>query len=139
MGRTSTIQHHINTVDHPPIRQQLRRLDPHCREQACDLLQGTLGQDVIQPSTSPWASPKVLVKKKDESIRFCVDYRKVNSITWKDAYPIPRIDDTLDTLAGSQWFSTLDLVSGYWQIIVDEVDREKTAFCTPEGLFQFKV
>ena len=62
------------------------------------------------------------------SIRFCVDYPEVNSISRKDAYPLPRIDDTLDTLAGSQWFSTLDLVSGYWQVTVDEVDLEKTAF-----------
>ena len=139
MGRTSTIQHHINTGDHPPIRQQLRRLAPHRREQVRELLQDMLGRDVIQPSKSPWASPIVLVQKKDGSIRFCVDYRKVNSITRKDAYPLPRIDDTLDTLAGSQWFSTLDLVSGYWQVTVDEVDRKKTAFCTPEGLFQFKV
>ena len=68
-----------------------------------------------------------------------MDYRKVNNVTRKDAYPLPRIDTTLDTLAGSQWFSTLDLVSGYWQVEVDETDRHKTAFCTTEGLFQFKV
>ena len=68
-----------------------------------------------------------------------MDYRKVNNVTRKDAYPLPRIDTTLDTLAGSQWFSTLDLVSGYWQVEVHETDRHKTAFCTTEGLFQFKV
>ena len=68
-----------------------------------------------------------------------MDYRKVNNVTRKDAYPLPRIDTTLDTLAGSQWFSTLDLVSGYWQVEVDETDRHKTAFFTTEGLFQFKV
>ena len=72
-------------------------------------------------------------------MRFCVDYRKVNSITRKDAYPLPRIDATLDTLAGSQWFSTLDLLSGYWQVEVEETDREKTAFCTTGSLFQFRV
>ena len=72
-------------------------------------------------------------------MRFRVDYRKVNTFTRKDTYPLPRIDSTLDTLPGSQWFSTLDLLSGYWQVEVEEADCEKTAFCTTEGLFQFKV
>ena len=98
-----------------------------------------LAQDVISPSSSPWASPIVLVKKKDGRTRFCVDYRKLNHLTRKDAYPLPRIDDTLNTLAGSKWFSTLDLISGYWQVELDQQTREKTAFCTPEGLFEFNV
>ena len=98
-----------------------------------------LEKDIIQPSTSPWASPIVLVRKKDGSHQFCVYYRKLNSVTKKDAYPIPRIDDTLDTLVGSCWFSTLDLVSGYWQVEMSPTDREKTDFCVPDGLFEFKV
>ena len=93
----------------------------------------------MEPSTSPWASPIVLVRKQDGSTRFCIDYRKLNDVTRKDAYRLPRIDATLDTLHGSQWFSTLDLLSGYWQVEVDEADRQKTAFCTPEELFHFKV
>ena len=98
-----------------------------------------LAKDVIQRSNSPWASPIVLVQKKDGSTRFCVDYRKVNSITRKDAYPLPRVDDTLDTLSGSCWFTTLDLISGYWQVELEEKDKEKTAFSTPDGLFEFNV
>ena len=80
-----------------------------------------------------------MVEKKDGSLRFCIDYRKLNEVTRKDAYPLPRIDDTLNTLAGSQWFTTLDLLSGYWQVEVAEKDRAKTAFCTSEGLYEFNV
>jgi len=76
------------------------------------------------------------VRKKDGSARFCVDYRKLNNITQKDAFPLPRIDETLDTLSGAQWFSMLDLVSGYWQVEVAENDR---AFTTHESLFEFRV
>ncbi|GBM89597.1 Transposon Ty3-I Gag-Pol polyprotein [Araneus ventricosus] len=85
---------------------------------------------IIEESSGPWASPIVLVKKKDGSTRFCVDYRKLNEITKKDSYRLPRIDDTLDALNGSQWFTTLDLKSGYWQIEIRPEDREKTAFTT---------
>lgn len=81
----------------------------------------------------------MLVTKKNGSIQFCVDYRKVNAITRKDAYPIPRVDDTLDILSGSTWFSTIDLKSGYWQVEMAPKDRKKTAFCTQKGLFEFNV
>ena len=138
-GRTSKIKHGINTGDAAPVRQQVRRIPPVRREEARKLLSDMVKEDVIQPSSSPWASPIVLVPKKDGTVRFCVDYRKVNALTRKDAYPLPRVDDTLDTLSGSKWFSTLDLISGYWQVEVEEKDREKTAFCTPDGLFEFKV
>ena len=77
------------------------------------LLENMKQLDIICPSRSPWASQVVLVKKKDGSTRFCVDYRKVNAITRKDAHPLPRVDDTLDTLAGSKWLTTIDLISGY--------------------------
>ena len=96
-------------------------------------------KDVIRLSSSSRASPIVLVKQQDGTHRFCVDYRKLNAVTRKDAYTIPRIDDTLDTLSGAAWFSTLDMVSGYWQVEVGEEDREKTAFCTPCGLYEFNV
>ena len=85
---------------------------------------------VISSSKSPWVSPIVLVLNKDGSARFCVNYRKVNEATRKDGYPIPRIDETVNTLAGATFFSMLDLRSGYWQVEVDPGDQEITAFCT---------
>ena len=138
-GHTNKVCHNIPTGDSPPIRQQLRRIPLYRRDEVKKLLQDMRARQVIRPSNSPWASPIVLVRKRDGSTRFCVDYRKVNTVTRKDAYPLPRVDDTLDTLAGSKWFSTLDLISGYWQVEVDQKDREKTAFTTPEGLFEFNV
>ena len=98
-----------------------------------------LVDEVVQPSSSPWASPVVVVKKKDSSYRFCVDYRSVNGQTKKDVYPLPRVDDILDTLGKSSVFSVLDAASGYWQIPIKEDDREKTAFQTRRGLFHFNV
>ena len=139
IGRTGRVQHQIDTGSSPPIRQPLRRMPLAKRDQAQKLLQDMLERDIVEPSNSPWASPIVLVTKRDGTARFCVDFRRLNAITRRDAYPLPRIDDTLDTLAGSRWFSTLDLVSGYWQVEVDPRDRDKTAFCTAEGLYQFKV
>ena len=103
------------------------------------LLDDMLERKIVEPTTGPWSSPTVLVTKKDGTPRFCVDYRRVNSLTRKDAHPLPRIDDTLDTLSGAKWFSTIDLASGYWQVEMEPADREKTAFATPFGLHQFRV
>ena len=97
-----------------------------------------LKDGVIRPSTSPWVSPVVMVKKKDSTIRFCVDFRKVNDVTIKDAHPLPRIDATLESLFGACYFSTLDLKSGYWQVPIKEDHKQKTAFRTSSGqLFEF--
>ena len=139
LGRTDKIHHRIDTGTAQPIRQPVRRISPHRREEVKVLLEQMLANGVVEPSSSPWASPVVLVRKKDGSMRFCIDFRKLNEVTRKDAYPLPRIDVTLDTLHGSNWFTTLDLLSGYWQVQLEETDKEKTAFSTPEGLYQFRV
>ena len=139
LGHTDLVQHKINTGDAAPIRQPPRRLPSLVKEEAHKAVTEMLEQGLIESSTSPWASPIVLVKKKDGNWRFCVDYRKLNDVTKKDSYPLPRVDDTLDRLAGMQWFSTLDLKSGYWQVEMEAKDKEKTAFTTGNGLWQFKV
>ena len=137
-GHTDAVEHTIDTGNSTPIRCAPRRMSPQKikQEEACvaEMLAG--GQ--IEPSDSPWSAP-VLVTKKDGGTRFCVDYRRLNLATVKDAYPLPRIDDTLDMLAGKRWFSTLDLASGYWQVSLSPEARCKTAFATHSGLFQFKV
>ncbi|GBN46545.1 Retrovirus-related Pol polyprotein from transposon 297, partial [Araneus ventricosus] len=139
VGHCNMTQHTIDRGDHPPIKQYPRRLPLARKEEADHLVKDMLNNGIIEESSGPWASPIVLVKKKDGSTRFCVDYRKLNEITKKDSYPLPRIDDTLDALNGSQWFTTLDLKSGYWQVEIRAEDREKTAFTTGQGLWQFKV
>ena len=90
-------------------------MSPQQREEVRKLLSDMLARNIISPSKSPWASPVVLVKKKNDASRFCVDYCQVNAVTRKDTFSLPRVDDTLDILAGSRLFSTLDLISGYWQ------------------------
>ena len=106
------VEHHINTGDHRPIKQLPRRVPHFLKEEVSRHVQEMLDNGVIVPSHSPWASPVVLVAKKDGSTRFCVDYRKLNSITKMDVYPLPRIDDSLDLLCECRYFSTLDLASG---------------------------
>ena len=113
LGRIDVIQHRINTQDAVPILQPPRRL-PLAKQQEATQAIEEMRRD--GPSVSPWAAPIVLVRKKDGSTRFCVDYRRLNSVTRKDSYPLPRIDNTLEALIGATWFSSLDLKSGYWQV-----------------------
>ena len=138
-GRTELVTHKIVTETEMPIKQPVRRPPFHLRGEAQKEVEKMLDHGVIEPSESPWASPVVLVRKKDGTLRYCIDYRKLNSVTRKDSYPLPRIDESLDSLAETQYFSTLDLASGYWQIGLDDDARQKSAFCTPNGLYQFKV
>ena len=139
LGRTHVVEHGIDTGTASPIRQPYRRLPLSKKEEVERELQQMLEQGIISDSTSPWASPVVLVRKKDGSCRFCIDYRALNEVTKKNAFPIPRIDENLDYLGGNRWFCTLDLQSGYWQIGMKEEDKEKTAFITHKGLYEFNV
>ena len=139
IGRTNLAQHRINTGTAFPIRQPCRRLPLGKMQIEKDELQKMIDNGIIEPSSSPWSSNIVLVIKKDGKVRFCVDYRRLNDVTVKDAYPLPRVDSCLDSLAGAKWFSSMDLNSGFWQIAMSPEDKEKTAFNTSLGLYQFTV
>ena len=136
MGRTSLVEHSIDTGDQRPIRQGLRR---HPKAHLDQQVQELIKNDFVEPSASPSASNVVLVRKKDGSHRLCVDYRAVNSVTYKDAYPLPHIDTCLGSMDGAVWFSALDLRLGYHNIPIKEADRDKTAFITRRGCFRYKV
>ena len=135
---THAVVHEIDTGSTRPIRCNPRKLSPKKIKIQQELVDKMLdGQ--IEPSDSAWSAPTVLVTKKDGSTRFCVDYRRLNARTKKDAFPLPRIDDPLNSLSGQAWFSTLDLASGYWQVRLSENVKPKMAFATHSGLFQFAV
>ena len=131
--------HRINIGDSSPVRQPMRRV-PHehipVHKAEIDKLQKA---EAVVSSTSSFASPTILVKKKDGSMRLCIDYRKLNTVTKKDAHPFPRIEDIFYTITGSKFFCILDLAKGYHQVDVHPDDREKTAFSTPFGLFNYNV
>lgn len=137
LGTFTAIKHSIDTGNAKPIRQPARRTPLSFQAEEAKYLQKRLDAGVVVPSCSAWASPVVLVRKKDGGVRWCVDYRKVNEATQKDAYPLPKIEECLDTLSGSKLFSILDLLSGYHQFKVNKKDRPKTTFITKHGLFEY--
>lgn len=133
-------EHVIKLKEEIPFKEAVRRVPIFKREVLDNEITKLEEQGLIEKSESPWSSPLVLVQKKDKSWRLCVDYRKLNANTIKDAYPIPRVADDLDSLAGSAWFSSLDLNMAYHQIPMHKADKEKTAFATPRGgLYQYTV
>ena len=139
LGRTDIVQHQIHTGDQPAIKQRVRRYPAAHREEERQLVEDMLAIGIIQESNSAWSSPIVLVKKKDGTTRFCIDYRRLNQATKVDAYPLPHIEDSLNTLGGARFFCSLNLASGYWQVVMDATDREKTAYVTQGGLYEFRV
>ena len=139
-GRTHLVEHSVCVGnDVAPIQQKPYRVPYSQRDLIKQELDHMMQAGVIRPSTSPWASPIVLITKKDGSVRFCVDYRKLNQVAKFDAYPMPRIEELIDTVGPATVISTLDLAKGYWQIPMAEDSKDKTAFTTPFGLFEFEV
>ncbi|KAE9323043.1 hypothetical protein PF008_g17457 [Phytophthora fragariae] len=131
------VEHHINTGNTAPIMQRRRRHAVSENLLIDKEVDDMLSNQVIEPGEGAWGFPVVIVRKKAGSVRFCIDYRSLNAVTVKDVYPLPRVDETLEALHGSQRFTSLDLHSGYWQLGVAKEDRAKTAFTTRRGLFQF--
>ena len=129
--------HHIDTQSAQPIKSGPARASFPEQQEIKKQINAMLKAGIITYSESPWASRVVMVKKKDETLRFCVDYRRLNDETVKDSYPVPRPRDMFDAMEGSKYFSTLDLASGYWQIPLTEEVKKKTAFVTKDGLFEF--
>ncbi|XP_078234087.1 uncharacterized protein LOC144583660 [Pogona vitticeps] len=138
-GIVKGVMHRIHTGDAPPQAVSPYRVTGPYRDKVRKELDEMLRENIIVPSSSPWSSPIVLVDKPDGSIRFCVDYRKLNRVTTPDAYPMPRLDNLIETIGGCRFISSLDLVKGYWQLRIDPRDQEKTAFCSPFGLYEFRV
>ncbi|MCG7876478.1 MAG: DDE-type integrase/transposase/recombinase [Candidatus Thiodiazotropha taylori] len=139
LGHTDTVKMKLDTGDHPPIKLRPYRAPIQNREVIEKAVDEMLDANVIRRSKSPWSFPVVIVDKKDGSKRFCVDFRKLNQITKPNSYPLPLIDDILALLGKAKYFTSLDLKSGYWQVLMDETDKEKTAFACHRGLFEFNV
>src|SRR5436853_3847716 len=139
IGRTNILKHEINTGSNPPVATQAYKSNSVKKLFVEQEIEDMEMRGIIRKSKSPWASPVVVVDKKDSTKRFCVDYRKLNKITKIDRYPLPRIDELLETFRTASWFTTLDLASGYWQVEMNEKEKEKTAFITHKGLYEFNV
>jgi transposase InsO family protein len=137
VGETSHVTHRIKVTSEVPFRERARRIPPGDLNDARSHIHDLLDAGIIRDSSSPYASPIVLVRKRDGSIRLTVDYRKLNRLTVKDAYNLPRIEDAFTKLSGAKWFSTMDLRSGFYQVKMHPADREKTAFVSPLGFYEF--
>ena len=139
LGHAHATSHRIDLIPGAkPVHVPPYRAGARAREAESTEVQRMLKAGVIEPANSEWASPVVLVPKPDGSMRFCIDYRRLNALTIRDSYPLPRMDECIDSLGDAQFFSTLDCNSGYWQIPVDPADRAKTTFTSHEGLYWFR-
>lgn len=140
LGRTPLITHRIDTGDAEPIKQRYYRLSPEKKNIITEQVDEMLSLNVISPCESPWSSPVLVVGKKDGKPRFCLDSRRLNSVTKKDAYSLPYVSEILDNLKNAKYLSSIDLSKAFWQIPIHEPDREKTAFYVPgRGTFMFNV
>ena len=138
LGCTRLLQHNIElTPDAEPWREALRRLSPEKLAHANEQLQNLLDMGVVVPSKSPWSSALVIVKKKGGQWRMCVDFRQLNDMTIKDAFPLPRIDDSIAKLGSAKYYSSVDVSNAFWQVELPEHVRSYTAFAHPQGLFEW--
>lgn len=139
LGETKAITHRIDTGDAQPIRQRYYRMSPEKQRILVEQVDEMLGLDVIEPCESAWSSPVLIVNKKNGQPRFCLDSRKLNSVTKRDAYNLPYVSEILDNLRDARYLSSLDLSKAFWQIPIAPEDRDKTAFYVPNrGTFRFK-
>jgi hypothetical protein len=139
LGRTKVMKHNIKTNSSRPVRQPTSRIPMALRPIVEKKVREMEENAIIRPSTSSWSSRIVMVKKKDGDWRFCVDFRDLNRVTEKEVYPLTRIDEAIDTLYGSKYFTCIDIKNGYWQMEIEEEDRHKTAFTTTNGSYEFCV
>lgn len=137
IGQVGITAHRIELYDETPIYQKPRRFPPPVAEEIEGQCQGLLQLGIIEPSASPWSSPVVPIRKKDGSIRLCVDYRLLNKVTKPDKFPMPNLTDSIFSLHGIKYFTKLDLVRGYYQVNLEDSSKEFTAFSTPHGHYQF--
>ena len=138
VGTAIGTEHFIDTNDKPLFKMAPYKVAPYKLPAVQEAIKEMLDKGVIVASKSPYRSPIAMVPKKDGTNRMCIDYLKLNEITTKNAYPLPRIGQTIDALQGAGNFSSPDLASGYWQVPVAEKDQHETSFCTPEGgLYEF--
>ena len=137
--RTDRIYHDVDVGNADPVKQHPYRLNPSKQKYLKEEIKYLLENDFIEPSNSSWSSPCILVPKPDGSYRMCTDYRKVNSVTKTDTFPIPRMDDCIDKVGKARYVSKFDLLKGFWQVPLTDRAKEISAFVTPDGLFQYKV
>ena len=138
IGCTNATKHVIELMKDEPFKERFRRIAPPLVDEVCQHIQEMLDGGAIRPSQSPWCNAVVLVRKKDGSLRFCIDFRRLNARTKKDAYPLPRMQETMESMVGARHFSCMDLKSGFWQVQMDEESRQYTAFTVGSmGVYEF--
>ena len=138
IGCTDTAKHVIELLDEEPFKERFRRIVPPLLEEVQQNIQDMLDGGAIRPSQSPWCNAVVLVRKKDGTLRFCINFRRLNARTKKDAYPLPRMQETMECMVGARLFSSMDLKSGFWQVKMSEESQQYTAFTVGSlGVYEF--
>ena len=138
IGCTDITEHDIELLDHEPFKERFRRITPPLVEEVRQHIQEMLDGGAIHPSQSPWCNAVVLVRKKDGSLRFCIDFRHLNAKMKKDSYPLPWMQETMESMVGARYSSCMDLKSGFWQVKMLEKARQYTAFTVGSmGMYEF--